>query len=457
MDILVKNFPRTFLLAAVCALTSTAGAQDDCKVGSRKTILLAKVPHRIIVQPLFIFGTQKGWIGSDRYERIWTETPLGPGGAIQIDSKRLTSTDLHDLFSKLSPLARIEEDPYILAHGHGRERLLPNDGIFHNKIDLQWWFDRIHAPESWMHGQGDRSVVAAVVDSGIMADHSDLQGNVFVTACEFNVEVNGQSVTCRTGDLGYNAIVGNCSSKALSDHGTQVAGIIGAVGNNGEGGIAGVNWAVTMLSVTSLDEGNGGCVSRAIKALEFVRVVNALKQPRVRVVNLSWGTDTHSDNLERELQRLADDDIVIVASAGNAARNIDRFPVYPASYTSIPTLIAVSSTTRRRFKLADSNYGRTSVHIAAPGQDVRTTGFTRPFPSFSHTSAATPFVAGAIALLASQCPDMSGKQLHDLVLDHSDRLQRLRFRRRVSRGRYLNLEKASKACAVWKHNRNTSQ
>lgn len=177
----------------------------------------------------------------------------------------------------------------------------------------------------------------------------------------------------------------------------------------------------------------------------------------MRVINLSWGTDGPTDSLQRELQRLADDGIVIVASAGNAGGDNDRVPVYPASFTSIPTLIAVTSSTRHRFMLADSNYGRSSVHIAAPGDSVKTTAtIGGDFQLFSESSAAAPFVTGAIALLASQCPDMTGKELRDLVLDHSDTLLRLRFRRRVSRGRYLNLEKASQACEAWKCKRNAT-
>lgn len=150
---------------------------------------------------------------------------------------------------------------------------------------------------------------------------------------------------------------------------------------------------------------------------------------------------------------MADNDIVIVASAGNIGQDTDKFPMYPASYTSIPTLIAVTSTTKHRFMLQDSNYGRTSVHIAAPGQDIETTALRPDFFTFSETSAAAPFVTGAVALLASQCSKMSGAQLRDLILNHSDTLIRLRFRRHVSLGRYLNLEKASRACEEWKSSR----
>ena len=442
----------TGVFVFVVAIATVAAAQDGCKTDLRR-LLYAHVPARIIVQPLFRFGSPPESKELDLFEhRPWIATPVGPDGAVVIDSD-LPTEKLRELFSKSLRYVRIEEDPYIRADCRRRCRVLPNDEVF-KKSNKHWWFDRIHAPEAWAHGHGDRSIVAAVIDSGIWSSHTDLQRNVFVTSCDFDVEVDGKKVTCKAGDSGYNSITGDCASTALSDHGTEVAGIIGAVGDNGEG-VTGVNWAVTMLPVTLLDKGDGACASRAVKALEFVRKFNDGKRPRVRVVNLSWSMDDKSDTLEQELRRVADENIVIVASAGNRARDIDGAPSFPASYTSIPTLIAISSSTRHRFMLPESNYGRLSVQIAAPGEDIHTTAFQlEPFLDFSQTSAAAPFVTGAIALLASQCPDMSGKELRDLVLDHSDTLLRLRFRRHVSHGRYLNLKKASDACEAWKRRRN---
>lgn len=437
------------LLATVPAIGTAA--VDDCKLLERNPIIRAFVPQRIVVKPRFVFGTLKDVLGFPEVPPGLTIQPVGPDGALQIDSTIDSTEKLRERFSDPTRYESVEEDVYIEAHGHGRVE--PNDQFFASPA-TRWWLDAIHAPEAWTRGSGDIGIVVAVVDSGIQADHCDLDGNVFVVRHPFHLVVSGRRIDCQREDDGFDAVEDDCKAEPRTEHGTEVAGIIGARGDNGLG-TTGVNWDVTLLPVTLLDE-KGSCATRAVRALEFVRMVNLWRRPRVRVVNLSWGAGRRSRRLEKELMLLAADNIVIVASAGNDGKNNDCYPVFPASYRSIPTLISVAATGPDRALLSNSDFGEASVDIAAPGLNIVTTSVSEPFDNqFSKTSAAAPFVSGGVALIASQCPDLSAIELRDMILRNADDVPQLDHR--VNGGHFLNLERASDACEAWKRRTAASQ
>lgn len=432
-------------------------ARDSCKSELRDPIVLAHVPSRIIIRPQFPFDAFRDLVGiTDRRLPGLTVTPLGPDGAFVVDSIDATTEQLQEMFSDSSRYESVEEDAYIEAHGSAVSRLAgtqvkrkePIDEAF-KFPDSRWWLDAIHAPEAWEYGTGNPLVAVAVLDSGIEPNHRDLRDNVFFATHDFQMNIRGHKIKCRCGDFGYDAIDGDCKAEARSDHGSEVAGIIGACGNNGYG-VTGVNWDVTLVPVTILDKNDSGCVSRAVKGLEFVRLYNEQERRRVRVINLSWGMDGPSKSMKKELRLLADSGVVIVASAGNLGHDNDDHPVLPASYKDISTLIAVTAT-GRTFALL-GNFGVKSVHIAAPGDGIETTASDlvyRPFDLLYYTSAAAPFVTGAVALLSSQCPDLSGIELRKMILDNADRRDELKDF--VNDARFLNIEKALAACESWKN------
>jgi subtilisin family serine protease len=430
------------LLGAV--LMFPAAAQDDCTGVRGGPVIEAFVPGRVIVVPR-LEAVLRDFPGP-LFSKPWTSEMLGETGAFRIDSTKYSARELKRIFSDPLWYSYADSDYYV--EGHGRRRIEPNDTEYACP-DHVWGLEAIDAPEAWAYGQGRRSVVAAIVDSRIFLEHEDLKGNLFRVPKDMRVSVNGKDVRCDAGSSGYDGVDGDCEADCQPDcmnsHGTSIAGIVGASGDNAEG-VTGVNWSIGLLPVVVLDDANRGCESRVVKALEFVRRVNAARTPRIRVLNLSWGNNHKSPLIERELKQLAKGGVVIVASAGNEGHDIDRNPVYPASFKTVPTLIAVAAADRNRCVLGNSNHGIKTVHIAAPGLEIYTTfaNDTIPYRDVSRTSMAAPFVTGAVALLASQCPNLDAVHLRNLILRNADVVKELKpF---VAKGRFLNVARAAAAC-----------
>jgi subtilisin family serine protease len=219
----------------------------------------------------------------------------------------------------------------------------------------------------------------AVVDSGVDLNHPDLKANI----------VSG----------GQDFVDNDATPQDENGHGTHVAGTIGAVGNNGVG-ISGVAWKAHLLPVRVLNANGRGSVSTVLKGEEYAAAAGA------KVVNLSLGGAAPSQP-EYDALRAASSTLFVVA-AGNAGANVDVTDSYPCAY-DLPNVICVAATGGRD-ELADfSNYGASSVDIAAPGVDILSTypqgmrTSERPgYEWMSGTSMATPEVAGAAALLLSR-------------------------------------------------------
>jgi serine protease len=341
--------------------------------------------------------------------------------------------------SAATSAAGVSAEPVYVAHGLA----VPEDPEFTHSRSQLWGLHAIAAPNAWLHGQGSRAIVVAVVDSGVDDTHEDLADNLWRAKRNFRLKLGGRTVECRAGDFGFDTIDGDCRPQDRREHGTNVSGIIGARGDNSLGTV-GVNWKVSLLPVSFLDGTSAGSASRAALALQFVRRVKEAGIADVRVVNLSWGSSEHSAAVEKELLALSRLGIVIVASAGNEGRDTDAIPVYPAGYARVPTMIRVAATRSDGALAHSSNHGRQSVDIAAPGIGIRTTDPGNSYDSPFGTSMAAALVSGGVALLASQCPELSALELKRLILDSADR--REAFLPFVAEGRFLNLRTASDAC-----------
>jgi subtilisin family serine protease len=256
----------------------------------------------------------------------------------------------------------------------------------------------VNAPEAWDHETGRDSVVVAVIDSGIDYVHSDLADNMW----ENSAEASGQPGVDDDGNGYVDDIHGIDTFGRDSDpfddtgHGTHVAGIIGAVGNNGIG-VVGVNWNVQLMACKFLGP-YGGPTSAAIECLEYVR---NMKDRGVDIVatNNSWGGNSHSQAL---YDAIGDQqEILFFASAGNDSRDIDYLPHYPASF-DLPNLITVAATDHDDNKALFSSFGRSSIHLAAPGETIFSTYPLNRYTVSSGTSMATPHATGLAALLKAQ-------------------------------------------------------
>ncbi len=171
------------------------------------------------------------------------------------------------------------------------------------------------------------------------------------------------------------------------NHGTHCAGIIAAA--EGVSGIAsGIDIRILPLKIHG-GEKNSGSVSDAVKAIKYAQAVGA------DICNMSWGTSLYSEALETVMR---ESDLLFVVAAGNSGSNNNSAPLYPASY-SLDNMISVANVTQSGVLASDSNYGLSTVDIAAPGQDIYSTTVGGEYHYLSGTSMAAPVVSGVSALL----------------------------------------------------------
>jgi thermitase len=279
----------------------------------------------------------------------------------------------------------------------------------------------IRAPRAWGLGQGSSEVVVAVIDTGVNYKHPDLKTNIWTkpaAAGETPSEIHG-----------YNAMTGKFDPMDDNGHGSHCAGVIGATPNNGVG-IAGLNWNVRIMGVKFLNSGGGGSLGDAVKAIDWA-VANG-----AQILSNSWGGGGFSQAIYDAIDRARAKGILFVAAAGNDGADNDRRPGYPASY-NLDNIISVAATTNRDELASFSNFGKRSVHIAAPGQNILSTILGDKYESMSGTSMAAPHVAGAAALLLGRDAHLTPTQVRTRIMESSDKIPTLR--RKIASGGRLNI------------------
>jgi subtilisin family serine protease len=305
----------------------------------------------------------------------------------------------------------------------------------------------ISATNAWDVATGSKDIVVGVIDSGIDYTHPDIAANVWSAPRDFSVTIGGVTVHCPAGSHGFNARTKTCDPLDVFSHGTHVAGIIGAAGNNGIG-VVGVNWNTLMIGGRFLDDFGVGTTADAIDAIDFMiqtrTIFASTGGANIRVLNNSWGGGAFSQALRDTIELAASDDMLFVAAAGNSGRDDDATPFYPASY-DVPNVIAVAATTNRDVLWPSSNYGATSVDLAAPGEWVLSTIPGSGYAPRSGTSMATPHVAGAAALILSACP-FDTAALKTALLSTVDGVPALTGL--VATGGRLNVDRAIRTCAT---------
>ena len=333
------------------------------------------------------------------------------------------------------------------------------------------------AAEAWAQGHtGSMSNVIGVIDTGIDYTHPDLYLNIWLNQREIPItlraslsdidsdglitfrDLNGSANATyvldyngngriEAGDLlndarwengtdedgnGYrDDLIGwdfvNNDNDPYDDHnhGSHVAGTIGALGGNSIG-VVGVNWQIQMVALKTLSNAGSGPTTGAIGAVNYF--TNAAISARTAgsaenfvATSNSWGGSSYNQGLLDAITAAAKQDILFVAAAGNDNSNNDTAPRYPTSYSTAPdtgheAVISVASITSSGSRSSFSNYGTTSVDIAAPGSDVWSTISNGGYGSFNGTSMATPHVSGAVALYASLFPNATNAQIREALL-----------------------------------------
>ena len=278
----------------------------------------------------------------------------------------------------------------------------------------------IDAPEGWGILSSASNIVVAVIDTGVRYTHEDLAANMWVNPLD--------------GGHGFNALTGSNDPRDDHGHGTLISGVIGAVGNNGLG-VAGVAWRVQLMACKCVNAAGGMTYSDLIAGVDYARTHGA------RIANISLGGYYYSQGFYDALASLRDAGIICVAACGNDSNNNDLNPFYPASY-SLDNLVSVASANYNDSLSYYSNFGATSVDLAAPGDLIWSTSVESDsaYANGTGTSIASPCVAGALALMLANFPAENYHQIIARLLNATDPLPTLAGKC-VTGGR-LNLLKA---------------
>lgn len=276
----------------------------------------------------------------------------------------------------------------------------------------------IDAVEAWEISTGSKDIVVGVIDSGVDHSHPDLIGNMWVNPGEIAGDGVDNDGNGYVDDIhGINAITNSGDPMDDNGHGTHVAGTIGATGNNSEG-VVGVNHTTSMVGCKFLSAAGTGSSSDAIKCIDYMV---GLKNNGVnlRITNNSWGGGGFSQAVYDSITAAELADMLFVAAAGNDAVDNDVNPHYPSSYDH-DSVFAVAGTNHTDGMYSDSQWGLTSVDIAAPGRNVLSTVPGNGYATFSGTSMATPHVAGAAALALAVNPELTTAELKELLMTTGD-------------------------------------
>jgi serine protease len=350
-----------------------------------------------------------------------------------------------DLAAALRGMAGVS---YVSANSVLRLSATPNDPSFgqlyglDNRAQTGGTADAdIDAPEAWEMATGSKSTVVGIVDTGIDWSHPDLAWNVWTNPGEIPGNGIDDDQNGFTDDVhGYDFVNGDGNPMDDQGHGTHVAGTIGAVGNNGTG-VVGVNWDVSLMGLKFLDAWGSGTDAAAIQAINYATMMRSMYGVDIRVLNNSWGGVGFDQGLLDAINASGAAGILFVAAAGNDGVNTDTNRFYPSGYDA-DSIVSVAATDARDALASFSNYGKTTVDLAAPGVNILST-VPGGYATYSGTSMAAPHVAGVAALASSVNPSLGVADLRSLLLDNADPVAALAGKT-VTGGR-LNAERVVRA------------
>jgi subtilisin family serine protease len=416
--------------------TESAADEND----SQKTEILVRFRSGVTQQAIEAITARLNDEVEDRIEAV-------DGLDVIEDEDNRSADEVVAQYRALSEVEYAEPNSEIkLDHEGAGKHIHANDELFYKQWGL---FNHgqdggksgadISAMQAWAVTKGSSEVVVAVLDSGVDYTHPDLVNNIWTRPQIIKAyEDDGLRSEEPVDDVhGLNVLEDSGDAMDDNGHGTHCAGILGAEGGN-DIGIAGVNWTVKIMPLKFMDADGAGTTKDAIAAISYV--INRKKAGvNVRIISASWGSTIKSRALEDVIRKAGAEEILFVAAAGNASSDNDVKPHYPASY-DLNNVISVAAVNRNDELTAFSNYGATSVDIAAPGQQIVSTWVQHGFEEKQGTSMATPFVAGVAALMLATNPGISVDELRARLLKSVDPLPSLKGK--VATGGRINAAKA---------------
>ena len=383
-------------------------------------------------------------------------------------------------------------------------QMVPNDPAFGQQLGLQNTGQEggtsgadIAATQAWDIARDSSRIVVGVVDSGVDYTHPDLYQNVWlnpgeippalrgvlvdtdadgaITFRDLNQPANAPYVSDRNGtgyvdagdlladprwangvdddgsgfedDLcGYDFADHTNDPRDDHGHGTHVTGTIAAQGDNGLG-VTGVAWQAQVVPLKFLDARNEGTTSEAIAAVNYAVQLRQQYGVDLRVLNASWGSSTYSQQLRDSLAAANAAGMLVVAAAGNGdvlgrGVNSDLRPFYPAGY-DLENIIAVAASDQHDQLASFSNFGPSTVDVAAPGVGILSTEPGGAYQERNGTSMAAPHVTGTVALVWAHTPEATAQEVRTAILSSVDALPSLQGK--VATGGRLNAAQALRA------------
>ncbi len=325
--------------------------------------------------------------------------------------------------------------------GSSQAAIVPNDPFFSN----QWYLSKIRADSAWEKITDSPHTVIAVIDSGIQIDHPDLKNNIWINTKEIAGDDLDNDNNGFIDDIFGWDFVNNVPdpspkftegwTEAGVSHGTMVAGIIAAHGNNNTG-VTGVTWRAKIMALKALNDKGEGRVSDVIRAIDYA-INNGAD-----IINLSFSSLNYSEGLQEAIYRAHAAGIMIVAAAGNeqangTGYNTDQTKIYPACYDGRligeNMVIGVAATDALDQKTRFSSYGFSCIDIAAPGISFFNTVTNGYVPGadkyydgyWSGTSMAAPLVSATLALIQQANPELSRRETVNILFASADNISRL--------------------------------
>ncbi len=418
--------PAILIIAFVCLFVSLGWALADRSNQSPKKATY--VPGELLVK-YRLSARRASLEDSQRQRGISTLRTFRSIGVRHLKlPEGMTVKEAMEIYQDDSDVAYAEPNFYRHA------TLIPDDGDF----DLLWALLNtgqvvkgtsgtpdadIDAPEAWDTQTGSSTVVVAVLDTGADWNHEDLTDNIWNNDDEAedgaDSDGNGYIDDIRGWDFVKMPDGDNDPDDDHSGtyHGTHVSGTIGAKGDNGTG-VTGVNWSVSIMPLKILDDQGSGLVSHEIEAIDYAIANGA------NIINASFSGESYSQSEYDAIRDARDDGVLFVAAAGNYGQDNGDIPAYPASY-ELDNIIGVAATNQNDGLAWFSNYGATSVDVAAPGVNIYSTKAGDSYQYLSGTSMATPHVAGLAALIWAEDAGFTYDRIKKRILNGVDVLPAL--------------------------------
>ncbi|MES2504453.1 MAG: S8 family peptidase [Myxococcota bacterium] len=292
-----------------------------------------------------------------------------------------------------------------------------NDPLF----PIQWALGPrgVNIESAWSKTMGDRSIVVGLIDTGIDYTHPDLYRNIWKNSLEIPGNGVDDDKNGYIDDIyGINAITGSGDPMDDNDHGTHMAGIIGAEGNN-QIGISGVSPKVSIAACKFMNADGKGDIASAITCLNYFAELadRSIEPVTIIATNNSWVAGYRpSEAFFAALKEHQKRGILFIAAANTRGNNNDILPVYPANLT-LSNVISVTAHDADGKVLQGANIGKRSVHVAAPGADIISTVAQGKYAYLSGTSTATAHVSGAAALLKASDTSLDWISIKNLLID----------------------------------------